>query len=114
MPPEREGKTLSFRIASVKGFVTTGLFDDGRLGEVFLKLDQQGSTISGFCDCWSIAISLLLQRGSPLSEIVGKYKGQRFEPSGFTNYKPIPMTTSPVDFVVRWLDMHYGERKDES
>ena len=118
---ERKAITVRFIIHSVdedgnprdyKGYITTGEYADGRLGEVFAKLDKQGSIVSGFLDAWAIAFSMLLQEGVPLENLVKKYKGSRFPPSGRTD-TPDPaggfmVASSPVDYIVRWLEMKYG------
>lgn len=108
LPVERVGTTHKFRIGSEKGYLTVNQFDDGTPGEIFLRMDKQGSTVSGFCDAWSIAVSIMLQMGVPLDYIVSKYKGARFEPEGMTENKDIRIATSPVDYAVRWLEQRYG------
>jgi len=87
----------------IKFFVTVGLFDDGRPGELFITCDQTGSTLDGFSDCWAIAISLCLQNGVPLDTIVNKFSHHEFEPRGMTDNKKIPFAKSVPDYVVRWM-----------
>jgi ribonucleoside-diphosphate reductase alpha chain len=116
LPIERVALTKTFKIHSalppaglgtVKGYITVGLYEDGRVGEVFIKLDQQGSMVSGMADAWSIAVSNLLQRRVPLSYIVEKFRGMRFEPAGQTNDPDIHFCSSPMDFVARWLEHRF-------
>lgn len=108
LPDERIGTTHKFRIGSEKGYLTCNVYDDGTPGEIFLRMDRQGSTVSGFCDAWSIAVSIMLQLGVPLDYIVGKYRGARFPPEGMTDNNDIRIATSPVDYVVRWLELRFG------
>ena len=117
LPNERAGLTHRFVIKSVnpltgepldvKGYITTGCYPDGRLGEIFVKMDQQGSQVSGFVDSWAIAVSLLLQMGMPVEEIVRKFRGCRFEPSGQTDNPDIRIAQSPVDYIARYLEGKY-------
>lgn len=103
------------RIERFKGYVTVGLYEDGRVGEIFVKMDKQGSQISGFVDCWAIGISMLLQSGVPLEEICQKYKGAKFEPSGITDSKhpDLRFVGSPVDYIVRWLEQRFVKPQKE-
>ena len=111
LPAERSGMTHTFVIHSgterFKGFITVGLYDDGTVGEVFMKLDQQGSQISGFCDAWAIAVSMLLQTGTPLSVICQKFKHMKFEPSGRTETPGIRTAESPIDYAARYLERRF-------
>ena len=90
----------------VKGYLTTGEYEDGRLGEIFVKMQKQGGRTSGFVDCWAIAISMLLQTGTALEDIIRKFKGQRFEPSGRLKGEK-HLALSPVDYIVRYLEGRY-------
>lgn len=110
LPAERRGITHKFVIRakeSHKGYVTVGLYPDGRLGEIFVKMDKQGSDVSGFIDAWAIAISLLLQTGTPLQVIVDKFKNMRFEPAGMTDTHAIRFAESPVSYICRWLEKRF-------
>jgi ribonucleoside-diphosphate reductase alpha chain len=104
LPSERESRTHQFTIGDCKGYITAGLYEDGRVGEIFVKVDKQGSTVSGFADAWAISVSWLLQLGVPLEDVCKKYKASRFEPSGVTNNKNIRFATSIIDYMVRWLE----------
>lgn len=108
---ERAGITHRFLLHTnegpMKGYLTVGCYGDGRPGELFVKLDRQGSTVSGFIDAWAISVSLLLQRGVPLEEICHKFRGMQFEPRGMTDNDEIRIVTSPIDYVVRWLERKF-------
>ena len=123
LPDERSGVTHKFRIvgdAGAKGYVTVGLYDDGSVGEIFVKMDKQGSQLSGWADCWAIAVSMLLQNGVPLNEICRKFKGVKFEPSGVTDSQDpdLRFAGSPVDYISRYLERRFvaaePEKKAES
>lgn len=107
LPAERESITHKFVIHSEehhKGYVTVGLYPDGRAGEIFVKMAKQGSNISGFIDAWAIAVSMLLQTGTPLQVIVAKFKNMGFEPSGLTETDGIRFAKSPVSYICHWLE----------
>lgn len=111
LPNERNALTQRFVIGDeFKGYVTAGFYDDGTVGEIFVKMDSQGSTVSGFVDAWAIAVSMLLQMGMPLADICTKFKGMSFPPAGFTNNPEIRQAKSPIDYVVRWLEKRFVEK----
>ena len=85
LPRRRRSNTFAFRVADCEGYVTVGEYEDGRPGEVFMKVSKQGSTLSGVMDAFSISVSLGLQHGVPLSTFVRKYTNMRFEPAGITD-----------------------------
>jgi ribonucleoside-diphosphate reductase alpha chain len=103
LPDEREAITHHFSIGDHDGYITAGRYEDGSLGEVFMKMAKQGSTVSGLMDSLAICMSLALQHGVPLQVMVDKLSHMRFEPSGFTGNPEIPMAKSIVDYVVRYL-----------
>jgi ribonucleoside-diphosphate reductase alpha chain len=103
LPDERRSITHKFSVAGHEGYVTVGLFEDGKPGEIFLRMSKEGSTISGLMDSFATAISLTLQYGVPLEALVNKFTHMRFEPSGFTKNPEIPMAKSLVDYIFRWL-----------
>jgi ribonucleoside-diphosphate reductase alpha chain len=111
LPNERQGVTHRFTIGSPdrKGYLTVGLYEDGRPGEIFIKMDRQGTAVSGFIDAWAIAVSMLLQTGTPMQAIIDKFKGLSFEPEGMTGNPEIPIAKSPIDYIVRWLEKRYGD-----
>jgi ribonucleoside-diphosphate reductase alpha chain len=107
MPRKRISKTFSFRVADCHGYVTVGEFDDGRPGEVFLKVAKQGSTLAGIMDGFAIAVSLGLQFGVPLRTFVEKFTNVRFEPAGMTDDREIRFATSLLDYIFRRLAVEY-------
>jgi ribonucleoside-diphosphate reductase alpha chain len=107
MPKRRISKTFSFRVADCHGYVTVGEFEDGRPGEVFLKVAKQGSTLAGIMDGFAIAVSLGLQFGVPLRTFVEKFTNVRFEPAGMTDDREIRFATSLVDYIFRRMAVEY-------
>jgi len=83
------------------------MYDDGAPGELFITMAKEGSTVGGTMDAFGTAISLCLQYGVPLRELCQKFTHSRFEPSGFTKNKDIPMAKSLVDYIFRWLDLTF-------
>ena len=110
MPDERAAITHKFRVGEQEGYMTVGMFEDGTPGEVFINVSKQGSTVSGLMDTVAMLTSYALQYGVPISELASKLKNTRFEPSGPTGNKEIPLSTSIVDYVFRWLEHKFGER----
>jgi ribonucleoside-diphosphate reductase alpha chain len=103
LPDERRAITHKFSVAGHEGYVTVGLYEDGKPGEIFLTMSKEGSTISGLMDSFATAISLTLQYGVPLEALVDKFTHMRFEPAGFTKNPEIPMAKSLVDYIFKWL-----------
>jgi len=113
LPDERQAITHKFSINSSEGYITVGLYNDDSPGEIFVKMSKQGSTISGFMDAFAISISLALQYGVPLKDLVNKFIHTRFEPSGFTNNPEIRIAKSVVDYLFRWLGLKFLSREDQ-
>jgi ribonucleoside-diphosphate reductase alpha chain len=107
LPDERASITHKFRVGEQEGYMTVGMFQDGTPGEVFINVSKQGSTVSGLMDTVAMLTSYALQYGVPISELASKLKNTRFEPSGPTNNKDIPIATSIVDYVFRWLEQKF-------
>jgi ribonucleoside-diphosphate reductase alpha chain len=107
LPKTRNSRTTSFQVAGAEGYLTAGTYDDGELGEVFLKLGKQGSTLAGVMDAFSVAISIALQYGVPLEAFVSKFVNMRFEPAGMTDDKDIRMAQSMMDYIFRRLALDY-------
>lgn len=103
----RESITHKFCIGNHEGYLTVGLHEDGMPGEIFLKMSKEGSTISGMCQAFCRAFSLSLQHGLSLSDAVGRFKGMRFEPMGHTSNPEIPEASSIVDYIARFLELHF-------
>ena len=107
LPRKRNSKTFSFRVADCEGYVTVGEYEDGRPGEVFIKVSKQGSTLAGIMDAFSISLSLGLQHGVPLATFVRKYANMKFEPAGITDDPELRIATSLVDYIFRRLALDY-------
>jgi ribonucleoside-diphosphate reductase alpha chain len=107
MPKKRSSQTVSFSVGGAEGYLTASSFETGELGEVFLKLGKQGSTLAGVMDAFSIAISIALQYGVPLEAFVTKFTNMRFEPAGMTDDADIRMAQSMMDYIFRRLALDY-------
>jgi ribonucleoside-diphosphate reductase alpha chain len=107
LPKRRRSNTFKFRVADCEGYVTVGEYEDGRPGEVFIKVSKQGSTLAGIMDAFSISISLGLQHGVPLATYVAKYTNVKFEPAGITDDPELRIATSLVDYIFRRLALDY-------
>ncbi len=107
LPDERASFTHKFSIGGHEGYLTVGLYPDGSPGEIFVRMAKEGSVIAGLMDSFATAISLALQHGVPLHVLIDKFKGTRFEPSGFTGNQEIPIATSIMDYLFRWLAIRF-------
>ena len=107
LPKSRPSSTTSFTVGGAEGYLTAGSYPDGGLGEVFLKLGKQGSTLAGVMDAFSIAVSIGLQYGVPLESYVKKFTNVSFEPAGLTDDKDIRMAKSLMDYIFRRLALDY-------
>jgi ribonucleoside-diphosphate reductase alpha chain len=107
LPKSRPSRTVSFTVGGAEGYLTAGSYPDDGLGEVFLKLGKQGSTLAGVMDAFSIAISIALQYGVPLETYVQKFTNMRFEPAGLTDDPDIRMAQSILDYIFRRLALDY-------
>jgi ribonucleoside-diphosphate reductase alpha chain len=107
LPDERRSITHKFRVGDQEGYVTVGLYDDGRPGEIFVKINKEGSTVSGLMDAVAKLTSIALQFGVPLEELAPKMRNTRFEPYGPTGNREIPWATSVVDYVFHWLERKF-------
>jgi ribonucleoside-diphosphate reductase alpha chain len=112
LPAKRRGFTQKAKIGGQVIFLRTGEYMDGTLGEIFIDLAKEGSTLRSFMNCFAIAISVGLQYGVPLEEFVEKFVFTKFEPSGMVDHPNIKTTTSLVDFVFRALAYEYLDRTD--
>jgi ribonucleoside-diphosphate reductase alpha chain len=107
LPKSRPSMTTSFSVGGAEGYMTSGAYADGALGEVFLKLGKQGSTLAGVMDAFSIAVSIGLQYGVPLQTFVEKFTNLRFEPSGMTDDPDVRIAQSMMDYIFRRLALDY-------
>jgi ribonucleoside-diphosphate reductase alpha chain len=112
LPLTRVSETHKFSIAGHEGYLTYSFFDDGSLGEIFIRMSKQGSTLAGLLDSFAIAISVALQYGVPLKELVEKFIYNRFEPSGVTQNPQIPLATSIVDYIFKYLALRFLKDED--
>jgi ribonucleoside-diphosphate reductase alpha chain len=107
LPDERASFTHKFSIGGHEGYITVGMYEDQSPGEIFVRMAKEGSVIAGLMDSFATAISLALQHGVPLHVLIEKFKGTRFEPSGFTGNQEIPIATSIMDYLFRWLAIRF-------
>ncbi len=107
LSPVRESVTHKFQIMGHEGYLTIGLFKSGQPGEIFIKMAKEGSTLSGLIQAYCRAFSLAIQYGLPLKEACRRFKGMRFEPMGATSNPDIPEAMSIIDYVARYLELHY-------
>ena len=107
LPRSRSSRTFEFRVADCKGFVTVGEYEDGRPGEIFVRVSKQGSTLAGIMDAFAISVSHGLQYGVPLRAFVEAYVGMRFEPAGMTDDPDIRIASSLLDYLFRRLAVEY-------
>ncbi|MDQ6687884.1 MAG: vitamin B12-dependent ribonucleotide reductase, partial [Actinomycetota bacterium] len=114
LPKSRPSRTTSFTVGGAEGYMISGAHEDGELGEVFLKLGKQGSTLAGVMDAFSIAVSVGLQYGVPLETYVAKYTNQRFEPAGMTDDPDVRMAQSIMDYIFRRLALDYMSFEERS
>src|SRR5207244_11785085 len=114
LPSERTAVTHKFDIAGHERYITVGLYPDGQPGEIFLKMAKEGSTVSGLMDSFATTVSVALQYGVPLRDLVNKFAHVRFEPSGFTGNSEIPIAKSLVDYIFRWMGSRFLNDDDRS
>jgi ribonucleoside-diphosphate reductase alpha chain len=107
LPKTRPSQTISFAVGDATGYLTAGEYPGDGLGEIFVKLGKQGSTLSGLLDAFAISVSVGLQYGVPLETYVAKFMNMRFEPAGMTDDDEIRFATSIVDYVARKLALEY-------
>ncbi|GAB3624884.1 vitamin B12-dependent ribonucleotide reductase [Mariniluteicoccus endophyticus] len=107
LPKKRPSETVSFTVGGAEGYLTSGSYPDDGLGEVFVKLGKQGSTLAGVMDAFSIAISIALQYGVPLETYVQKFTNMKFEPAGMTDDPDIRMAQSIIDYMFRRLALDH-------
>ncbi len=115
LPLTRPSETHKFSIAGHEGFLTYSMYEDGALGEIFIRMAKQGSTLAGLLDVFAIAVSVALQYGVPLKSLVRRFSYGRFEPAGYTDNPEIQVTTSITDYIFRYLALRFmtGAELDE-
>ncbi len=109
LPDTRQSITHKFELDGLKGYITVGLYPDGRPGEVFIKIAKHGSTISGLVDTIAVLTSLTLQYGVPVETLARKFEFTRFQPSGWTRNPAVRQCHSLVDYIFRWLGLEFSE-----
>lgn len=114
LPDERKSITHKFSISGHEGYITVGMYDDGQPGEIFIVMSKEGSVVSGLMDSVATVVSLALQYGVPLKILVDKFTHTRFEPSGFTNNKQIPIAKSVMDYIFRWMALKFLPQEPET
>jgi ribonucleoside-diphosphate reductase alpha chain len=107
LPKKRPSETVSFSVGGAEGYLTASSYPDDGLGEVFLKMSKQGSTLAGVMDAFSVAISIGLQYGVPLETYVSKFTNMRFEPAGMTDDPDVRMASSVMDYIFRRLALDF-------
>ncbi|MEI7780678.1 MAG: vitamin B12-dependent ribonucleotide reductase [Planctomycetota bacterium] len=107
LPDTRRSVTHKFNVGGHEGYITVGLYDDGRPGELFITMAKEGSTIGGLMDAFGTAVSMSLQYGVPLEVYVKKFSHTRFEPWGYTKNPDIPVAKSLVDYLFRWMGIEF-------
>jgi ribonucleoside-diphosphate reductase alpha chain len=110
LPPTRHSITHKFSVAGHEGYLTIGLHEDGRPGEIFLKISKEGSTVSGLCQAFCRAFSLAMQYGLTVEDAVSRFKGMRFDPQGPTSNPEIPDAASLIDYIARYLEIEFVEK----
>jgi ribonucleoside-diphosphate reductase alpha chain len=114
LPDTRRSITHKFSIEGHEGYINVGLYDSGAPGEIFVTMAKEGSTISGMMDAFATSISLTLQYGVPLRDLVQKFSHMRFEPMGRTENREIPVAQSIVDYIFRWLASQFLDEAAKS
>lgn len=116
LPEERWSITHKAEFGGFEMYITAGMFPDGTLGEVFIRgAGKEGSTVQGLLDAWATMFSIGIQYGAEFPMLARKFAHMRFEPMGVTGNPKIPKASSLIDYVVRWLAVHFGDedlRKD--
>jgi ribonucleoside-diphosphate reductase alpha chain len=112
LPDERKAITHHFQVGGHDGYVTVGLYPDGRPGELFFRVTKEGSTVNGLMDSLGISMSMALQHGVPLKDLVRKLAHMRFEPAGATNNPKVRFAKSIPDYVARWMAIEFLTEED--
>jgi ribonucleoside-diphosphate reductase alpha chain len=107
LPDERSAITHHFSIAGHEGYLTVGLYPNGKPGEIFIRMAKAGSTIAGLMQSFGTVVSVALQHGVPLQVLVGKLSHTRFEPSGWTGNQELGYAKSIMDYIFRWLELRF-------
>ena len=114
LPDERQAITHKFSISGHEGYITVGCYPNGKPGEMFIQMAKEGSVVSGLMDSFATSVSIMLQYGVPLRVLVNKFSHARFEPSGFTTNRDIPIAKSVMDYIFRWMDLKFGDHAGDA
>jgi ribonucleoside-diphosphate reductase alpha chain len=117
LPDERAGKTFKIDIMAkepFEGYLTTGNYTDGHLGEIFMCSHKMGSFVSGIMDAFATTMSVGLQHGVPIEWYIEKFKHTRFEPAGMTKHPEITQALSVLDYIMKWLELRYTAKAEEA
>ena len=114
LPDTRNSITHKFNVGGHEGYINVGMFDDGRPGELFITMAKEGSTVGGLMDAFGTAISMSLQYGVPLADLVNKFSHMRFEPMGHTTNPDIRIAKSVIDYIFRWMGIRFLEGYKEA
>lgn len=113
LPDERQGRTHKFQIGfgegAVEGYITTGVYCDGKLGEIFIVAEKEGAFVSGILDALATMISIARQHGVPRAKILSKLLHTRYEPAGMTRNQEIGQALSVTDYLAKWLDLRFND-----
>lgn len=112
LPATRQSITHKAQVASTEFYITVGMFEDGRPGEMFITIAKEGSTMSGVFDSFGIAVSMLLQSGWTIEQLSRKFIGSTFEPQGHTTNQDVPIASSIVDYIFKWALQEFGKGAD--
>ncbi|MHA2403669.1 MAG: TSCPD domain-containing protein, partial [Candidatus Kariarchaeaceae archaeon] len=107
LPITRDSRIHKFEVSGHEGYIIVGLYEDDTPGEVFIKMSKQGSTLGGVMDTVAVLTSMSLQYGVPVSALVRKFIHSKFEPSGITSNPKIPIASSIIDYIFRWLALEF-------
>lgn len=114
---ERQGATHKFEMGAgadkIEGYITSGVYTDGTLGEIFIVAEKQGSFVSGLMDSFATVFSIALQSGVSLDRLINKFRHTRFEPAGYTQNPDIRTASSVLDYLVQWLDQRYNQPEEK-
>jgi len=113
LPVDCKSVRHKFEIAGQKGYIHTGFYEDGKVGEIFIRMAKEGSTISGLMDTIATLTSIALQYGVPLEALVAKFSHVRFEPSGFTSNPDVPIAKSLTDYIFRYLGTRFLDKNQQ-
>lgn len=109
LPSERDSLTHRFTIADFKGYLTIGFYPDGRIGEVFIEAEKQGSTLSGVLGAFGRSISIGLQHGIPIDHFTQSFKYMRFTPEGMTGNRDVRNASSIMDYIFKYLEYRLND-----